>query len=756
MKSKILLFFGLIITSFGYSQSTLSAGDIAIIQYNADGNPEIIKFLALTTIESGTTINFTDNGWITTGTPAFRTNEGVHTWTAATKVNCGDVVTMSIPNGSFNLGSAGDQIFAYQGTLASPTFIFGINNQSAGVWQTSATTARNSGLPAALTNGMNAVAIQEVDNVIYSGSLTGSRATILSNICNKANWNSGTTATSSNTANQNFTSTFNSTATYTTSWDVGPNDYFTAVIDGNYTEAGTISICNCTVNATRTLTVTGTITVENDITNNGTIQVNSGGSIVQIEPTGTNTGTDYNVDRTTTNLLSEHQYTYWSSPLTSSTLNEVTTNADYYYSFATGSQSWASASNATVMTPGIGYISNGPTDGAFPGTYTANFSGSAFNNGNVTIALGYNADADTDNDWNLIGNPYPSAISANTFLMDNAATLGGTIYFWTHNTDASYTVNYSQNDYAMWNAMGGTAAVTGGTVPTGNIASGQGFFAQAIASGNATFTNSMRIVGSNTNFYRTASTSSKQTVSTDKKKKKKKKAKKRNRIWLNLTNAQSFSQTLIGFAKDATNGVDHKYDGKRLTGSATTNFYSIINAEPYGIQGLPKLKKKKRIPLGYTTSNTGDFTMSIANVEGEKLKKFKVILLDKVLNVRHNLKNADYTFTNEIAGTYDDRFILILKKKKKRKKADDEDDEENHDDKQNVISFYKDNQVIVKSNKIIQTVSVYNIFGHLIRTNDTKGKEVRTFIDKTKKLNLLIVKIRLTSGVIITKKIVVK
>ena len=35
---------------------------------------------------------------------------------------------------------------------------------------------------------------------------------------------------------------------------------------------------------------------------------------------------------------------------------------------------------------------------------------------------------------NLIGNPYPSALDANAFLLANQDKLEGTIYFWTHNT----------------------------------------------------------------------------------------------------------------------------------------------------------------------------------------------------------------------------------------------------------------------------------------------------------------------------------
>ena len=41
--------------------------------------------------------------------------------------------------------------------------------------------------------------------------------------------------------------------------------------------------------------------------------------------------------------------------------------------------------------------------------------------------------------WNLIGNPYPSAIDAELLLNhpENKNLLSGTLYFWTHSTPAS-------------------------------------------------------------------------------------------------------------------------------------------------------------------------------------------------------------------------------------------------------------------------------------------------------------------------------
>ena len=80
MKRKILLFVGVLLTFYANSQTTLSAGDIAILQYNSDGSPDVIKFIALKSMETGTIINFTDKGWKINNT--FRTGEGIDIWTA--------------------------------------------------------------------------------------------------------------------------------------------------------------------------------------------------------------------------------------------------------------------------------------------------------------------------------------------------------------------------------------------------------------------------------------------------------------------------------------------------------------------------------------------------------------------------------------------------------------------------------------------------------------------------------------------------
>ena len=741
MKKNILFLTAILFSNLFYSQTTLTAGDIAIIQYNSDGNPEVLKFLALTSMESGTTINFTDNGWVTTGTPAFRTGEAdtPHTWTAPSDIICGDIVTVSIPNGSFNLGADGDQVFAYQGTAASPTFIFAMNNDGNGVWQTSATSARNSGLPASLTNGTNAVAIKEVDNVIYSGPLTGSKATVLANICNKSNWNSGTSATSSNTVNQNFTGTF-TTTWVAGAWDGSGSDFLNTTINDDFDTStdGNFEACNCTVNASQTLTINsgGTVTVDNNITNNGAIIVESGGAVVQISSNGTNSGTNYTVERASTSQSSYHVFTFWSSPITSASFAAVAPTTHLYYSFNAATQSWVAGSSSTAMNPGIGYSLEGPDTGTYPGVQTSSFTGAPFNNGDISVGLSFSADGDADNDWNLLGNPYPSAISANTFLADNSANIGGALYFWTHNTIEDGTVDNTEDDYAMYTSGGGTAATSGGSAPDGNIASGQGFFAQALTNGTVSnlFTNSMRIAGNNTTFFK----SSKKKIKID--------SNKRDRVWLNLTVDNSFSQILVGFFDDASDDEDRKYDGTRFIGKTTLNFYSLIDDKYFGIQGLSTLKRKTTIPLGYSTSKTGTFKIAIPKKEG-KLEKAKIVLFDKLLDFKHRLDKADYEFSSNEKGVFDDRFDLIIKPKNVK----------NNGNSNKIRINRKGNRLLVESlneDVKLKRVSIYSLKGYKFLDKKINDFETVFKLKNLKKKRIYLLKVRLSSGKIIYKKMI--
>jgi len=185
----------------------LSLGDIAFVQYNADGTDNF-AFVALVNISAGEVINFTDNGWKFDNT--FRTGEGIIAWTApAGGVSAGTVVTITTtPSASsgtvtetldLNFSASGDQILAYQGTS---TFIAALNNEGTGVFQATATDTSTSALPTGLTVGTNAVALDEIDNAKYNGILTGTKVELLAAINNKANW------IGDDASNQTFSGTF--------------------------------------------------------------------------------------------------------------------------------------------------------------------------------------------------------------------------------------------------------------------------------------------------------------------------------------------------------------------------------------------------------------------------------------------------------------------------------------------------------------------------------------------------------------------
>jgi hypothetical protein len=94
-------------------------------------------------------------------------------------------------------GNIGDQIIIFQGTIAVPTFVFAFNSgiDTTGLingWNTGGGTANNySEIPPGLTNGTNAVSLAgaaALDNYVYVGPKTGTKAELLASISNASNW----------------------------------------------------------------------------------------------------------------------------------------------------------------------------------------------------------------------------------------------------------------------------------------------------------------------------------------------------------------------------------------------------------------------------------------------------------------------------------------------------------------------------------------------------------------------------------------
>jgi hypothetical protein len=532
------------------------------------------------------------------------------------------------------------------------------------------------------------------------------------------------------------------------------------VFNADYTVSTNLSGCSCTVNTGKTVTVNSGITLalvnEVSVLGSGTLTFEEAASLVQTNATASNVGSITYKRSTTTALITD--YTYWSSPVIGQTLYDASplTPSDYFYGFDSNSEDWYQASTSQTMAAGIGYIIRGqiPPNFSPPGfLFESVFQGSP-NNGTITIT-----GVGNDHSY-LLGNPYPSAIDADTFLTTNSAVLDGTIYFWTHNTPiglnnpnpGSGAYAYSSNDYALYNltggtvidgityAQGGTAAPSGVVKPSGKIAACQGFFVSSKVTtigSTIVFNNGMRVVNNNTQFFKQNNSAKSKTPTTLEK----------NRIWLNLSNTEGlFKQALVGYISGATNGYDDLYDGESFDSNPYADFYSINEDKNLTIQGrsLP-FDNTDEVPLGYRSEIEGQFTINIDETDGLLLNQ-EVYLEDKATNTIHDLKQAPYVFASAV-GTFDDRFVLRFTDKNLGK--------DDFKPTENTVVITKDKkEVKIKSgDESIQKITVYDLLGRKVFDKEGIGKNEFSISNLALSNQAGIIKVALANGKIVTKKI---
>ncbi|WP_405574976.1 lamin tail domain-containing protein [Winogradskyella sp. Asnod2-B02-A] len=475
-----------------------------------------------------------------------------------------------------------------------------------------------------------------------------------------------------------------------TNWSVPPTIDRFALINGNYdTSVGgdeiSFSACSLTVNSGFTLDIRDNtfIEIENDIVANGDIIVETDGAVVQINDLAAVTGSGViTVQKFTTVLTDAYNYTYWSSPVANETIENVfstvqptrrfTFNAANFVDTLTevantgtftpgpddiddNGDDWEVASG--TMLPGIGYAATPSTLGpAFPVAQQFPFVG-PFNNGVFTPTI-INNSAGVYNDWNFIGNPYPSAIDASVFFTVNTG-ITDNIYLWSQatplnaNASGNEGQNFSGADYAIINASGVNVAGGDGVIPNDFVPSGQGFFIEALSGTNITFNNSMRVTGNNDQFFRNENTGN-----------------SRNVLWLNLSSDNGVAkQIAVAHLDGATDSYDGSfYDVKEnlSSGNAATIYSRILDGEDdqFVIQGknTSSLDEYEVIHVGFKTIITVPtlYNISIAQFEGDFYTTNTIYLKDNLLNTYHNLKDSDYIFTSE-TGIFNDRFEIVFR-----------------------------------------------------------------------------------------------
>jgi hypothetical protein len=370
------------------------------------------------------------------------------------------------------------------------------------------------------------------------------------------------------------------------------------------------------------------------ISGTGNITLEEGASLVPNAGQSGAVAGSFTVKRNKPSGQNAAYYNFWSSPVTTGNSNMLA-GAQNIYSLAKGAGSESSYYSAFsgVMTSGRGYAATNVTTASFTGTV---------NNGTIAYGIEDNTGGGAGV-FNLTGNPYPSAISASTFVTDNAAALlDGTVYLWSQ-LDANDRTD-SENSIANFiavNATGVSAYDQDATLATTNIASGQGFGVAAASSTNISFNNDQRN-GNNSDFKSDRTLRSAEYA------------------WFAIEQNKVEQPILIAFGEQATTGTDFYYDAHSFKTESNLQLAAMIKDDLFLIDALPLNQKETRIPLSVTVPEAGKFTLAFAK-EKNLSEDTRVYLLDKESNATYNLREVNTVeFETNEPSFWQDRFELYF------------------------------------------------------------------------------------------------
>lgn len=228
---------------------------------------------------------------------------------------------------------------------------------------------------------------------------------------------------------------------------------------------------------------------------------------------------------------------------------------------------------------------------------------------------------DSRKGWNLLGNPYSSALVWNdTWQKSNVS---GAVYVW----------NDLSGNYSSWN--GTTGALTDGVIPVA-----QGFFVKATGpSANITIPSHAR-VHSLVPYYKN---SSNPVISLEVK---------------NSINNYS-DATFVEINQNATYNFDTNYDAYKLYGETyAPELYTMVGDERLSINAIPAINTEEEIDIYLKPGVTGNFNLT---AKGMQQTGAVVYMTDKLTGAKINLNESPvYSFTASSSNEHK-RFVLSFK-----------------------------------------------------------------------------------------------
>ena len=283
------------------------------------------------------------------------------------------------------------------------------------------------------------------------------------------------------------------------------------------------------------------------------------------------------------------------------------------------------------------------------------------NDGTITIPV-------LSGELTLTGNPYPSAINLQDFLIAET-NCTGIAYFWQQDktVNSHYVADY-KGGYATYSGANiyvpaAFYTYNGVGTPVANINStatiyqrkyapiGQGFMIKGLVNGNVQMKNGYRVFVKEgtenlSQFERRANEKKAAGIDSP------------SLIRFNtLLDNGPISQTVLAFNSSSTDGVDRFMDASSANDSPANVYFVLSNTE-YVINSMP-FDINKKIAIGFRNLAQANYKITVNEISN-LTEVENIYLHDKTTNQYYDIKNSFYDLTLP-AGTYNTRYEITFK-----------------------------------------------------------------------------------------------
>ncbi|WP_100613368.1 LamG-like jellyroll fold domain-containing protein [Confluentibacter citreus] len=459
-----------------------------------------------------------------------------------------------------------------------------------------------------------------------------------------------------------------------------------------------------------------------------------------------------------------------------------------FYGPSDSYSSWTKINHLSSLRAGEGFTMKGTSGSTALSDYQNYVFKGLPNNGDISLPLNKISGGDVER---LIGNPYPSAIDAVEFILDNLSVadggnntngtiFNGALYFWDHfGEQNSHVLKDYVGGYATYSLIGGAVAIsndtridanlsTGSKVPGQYIPVNQGFFVYTVVEGfendngvpiatvnggNIVFKNSQRVFapedGSSSLFLK-PSIRRKVTTRERDAETSKQIAVNNPLIRLVYDSPQGYHrQLVVGTNHKASNKFDIGYDALMVDVNQE-DMYWVIDGGKFVIQGVGDFDASQELSLGLIVKKAGMARIQVDALENID-PKLDVYIKDGVTNEVFRINDKPFEIQLE-PGTYNDRFKLVFQA------SETSETSQTYDEVaiDNTISVFYNSEIselriINKHHITLSEVMLYNMLGQnkkTIRLNSSEDVSIPISPDS----GIHIVKLNTTNGVV-NKKI---